>query len=511
MGIIFPERTIASSAVEHVTDHNFLAELLDRSGGFTLGSTRAAHLAEHNAVHPAFALATRTNEAATIHLADHGTLHGDIVTVYAGIRGPHGVQSDSGNLAGYPGSFDGSIGSGGTWTDFAAFNAAGGGITSGKYRVFGTHTSPPAVTVKAGQEFWGDPATPATCTFAAGTSPMFRDGGSAKTGVKIKNINFVGFRGVISFPASGGWEVAYNDFTAENHAASLSGCIYAEGHSATPGPWVHHNRFHDTDSPLNLFVARSASLIEDNEFDSMVGSEPFKVALGAWNITLRHNWCHDFAIAAEDRGFWFDFWNAGITIEWNLIEDVGVGIEMEANPGRVGLGNAEGPWLTESPFTDPPNPFNVLRYNYIRNCRHQGIRNHGSADHEAYGNVLEHNQQDAQTGLPDGEITNYVNTHHTLPISQGHQASDLKDNFYHHNRVTTMSSGTNKRASSLVVDAGGPDSTPYLNNTKNNRWDFNEYHLGSLLGNAGIFAWGTGKSWAQWQALPQDVNGSAVA
>jgi hypothetical protein len=427
----------------------------------------------------------------------------------AGIRGLHGPQTNQANLPGYPGSFDGSIGSGGTWTDFAAFNSAGAGITNGKYRVFGTHTSPPAVTVKAGQEFWGDPANPATCSFAAGTTKMFTDNGSAKAGVKIQNISFVGFRSTLDCAASGGWDIAYNDFLTENHIGG-SGCVRMGAHSATPAPWIHHNKFRSTNNPLSMQDSRSGILIEDNEFDNINGSEPFKVSLGCWNVTLRHNWCHDFATNDEDRGFWYDFWNTGLVIEWNRIEDVGVGIEMEANPGRVGNDNAAGPWLLTAPFTNPPNPFIKIRYNYIRNCRHQGIRNHGSADMEVYRNVLSQNQQSAQTGLPDGEITNYVNTHHIGTIAAGHQASDLKDNNYHHNQITTMGSGTNKRASSMHVDAGISDNTPWLNNTKNNQWDYNEYHLGTLLGNAGIFYWLANKSWAQWQALPEDANGSAV-
>jgi hypothetical protein len=365
--------------------------------------------------------------------------------------------------------------------------------------------------VKAGQEFWGDPANPATLTYAAGTNAMFTDGGSAKANVKINNFTVVGFRGTFTCGSSSGWEMAYNDFTAENHVSG-SGVIKAPGQQSAPVHQVHHNKFHGTDSPINVLDSRAGMLIADNEFTNMTGSEPFKVALDSWNVTMRHNWVHDIT-GDEDRGMWFDFWNAGVLIEWNLIESVGVGIEMEANPGRVGLNNPDGKWLTLPPFTNPPNPFNTIRYNYIRTSRHQGIRLHGSADHDIYMNTLEHNHQGIQTGLPDAEVALYINQHHLDPLASGGQGSDLKDNTVRYNHVTPMNSGVNVRAGSLVVQGGGgqPDPTPYVNNTKNNVWNHQDYHLGTLLNDSAIFNWNANKSWTQWQAVPQDVNSTAVA
>jgi hypothetical protein len=406
----------------------------------------------------------------------------------AGIRGVHGPQSASSALPGYPASFDGTIGSGGTYATVAA--AASGAAPGAVLLILpGTYTSPAPATVKAGQEYWGDPAG-VTLSFAAGTASMFTDGGSAKAGVKIVNVTFVGFVAPIDCSASGGWEVAYCDMSAENAASGIGGLVRAYQQHATPGVWVHHSTFHDSVNPLKLQDSTSGVLVEDCEFYNITGSDSFKPCLGTTGVTFRHCYIHDMDAAHSARGLWFDFHNQSGLIEWCDISGCDVGIEFEANPGSV-MGM----------------PGNVARYNYVHGCNHHGIRLMGSSDHQVYGNLVGPNQQAAQVGLQDCELFLYIDATHI-----NSQGSDLRGNLLKNNIVTTPTSGTNKRASALQVQsgAGQPDPTPYVNNSKGNIFLGNSYFLGTLLA-ANVFYWNANKTWTTWQAIPQDSGGSAAA
>jgi hypothetical protein len=194
-----------------------------------------------------------------------------------------------------------------------------------------------------------------------------------------------------------------------------------------------------------------------------------------------------------------------------------MGIEMEANPGRFGLNTAAGPWLTEAPFTDPTNPFSVIRYNSIRNCRHGGIFLAGCVDHDVYGNDLYRNQTDQQIGI-ESEIRLMLTDQEHRAIGDGDgQGTDLKDNYIHDNLVEVhpaVGGHQPKRAAStqIIVAPGTWDPTPYQDNSKNNDWDLNNYKLNRVITTGDTFPWdGSGaRSWAQWQALPQDVNSVAV-
>jgi hypothetical protein len=443
-------------------------------------------------------------------------------TEFPGIRGLHGPQTDQANLPGYPGAFDGSIGSGGTWTDFAAFNSAGGGVNDGVYRVFGTHTSPATVTYKSGQQFWGDPANVPLLTFAAGTNPMFTDGGTAKPNAKFMNMRIVGFQAQIKARASAGVEVAYCDLSAE--VGTGTGCVDAVQNVVSgAGPHIHHNYFHDTGTtsgPIGTYQARPSlgMVIEDNEFNNILGGDGWKAAVGSYGLVIRHNWCHNFTGSAAAHGIWLDFWNAGYVIEWNLIENLGTGIELEANPGRKGLNNAGGSWLLDAPFTDPANPGGIIRYNAIRYCRHVGIQIGGSSDLEVYGNRVYRVQTDEQLGI-EAHINLLLTDHmfNPLPTDQG---SDLKDNAISNNFVEvqpTIAGHQPKRAVNMQIL--GLESGPYASNTKLNNIDFNNYKMNRALTSGDLFGWpaasginqpGVAKTWAQWQAIPEDANSTAV-
>jgi hypothetical protein len=442
----------------HGTHHSIMASLLGLSDVSV--SDPAAHVAMHNAIH---------------------------VYCNVGIRGLYGVRSSSADISTWPSSFDGTIGSGGTFASISA--AATNGVANGVYRILpGTYSNPAQATVKAGQQFWGDTAG-VTLSAPAGATPAFSDGGTAKAGVKIMNITFVGFTKQVDCAASGGWEVGYCDLSAYVGTSSSGGAIWAYQQTATPGVWVHHCKIHDSSNSVKLQDSTSGVLVEDCEIYNITGSDSWKPCLGTTGVVLRHNYIHSMDAANSARGIWYDFHNYGGTVEWNDISGADVGIEMEANPGSVQGGAG-----------------NIVRYNYVHGCNHHGIRLHGSSDHQVYGNFVGPNQQAAQVGIVDAEISMYINAGH---FSQG---SDLLNNTFNDNFVSTPNSGANKRGASLFVQAGTgqPDPTPYTNGTKNNQFLRNQYHVGTLLG-SNTWYWNANKTFAQWQAVPQDAAGTAVA
>jgi parallel beta-helix repeat protein len=508
MAFIFPARTVASTAQQHLDDHNLLASLLDRAGGYTLSSTPAQHLAEHNAIHTPFGLAQRTlDDTAATHLSDHTTMHTNIVTVYAGIRGVWGQQASTGDVPNWPVAFDTSTNNFTTLQN--AVNAAG---TGRKFEITGNITFTAALLPHASDEFWIDPGATVS---GAGIQAFSDNGLATPSGVKIMNGTFSGFTNVVRNTAAAGWEVAYCDF-----ASATSQCIYVHGSLATPQIWLHHSKFHDTGNPIEmghtsvqarLDQGTDGPLIEDCEFTALTGSDAFKIGVGSVGAIVRHCWSHDFA----GRGFWFDYDNFDNVIEWCLIEDHtgadGMGIEFEANRGTHG--NLFGD-------TDPQGPGNIARYNYIRNNDHVGISIQGSSDMQIYGNYFYRNQPVNQTGIADGEIQLYVNGHHTGPASAGHQRSDLAGNLIHNNYIEitpTIGGHGAKRGVGLVVTVDAsylPSETPYVSNTKGNDFSADDYKLNRVASSSDLFYWDEGgagnKTWAQWQAIPQDADGSAV-
>jgi hypothetical protein len=496
MAFIFPTRTTSSTAQEHVNDHNLLASLLDRAGGFGLNSTRADHLAEHNAIHPAFSLPTRTNESAAIHLTDSTTLYTDVVKVYAGPRGATGPRAST-SIPEWPVSFTTTINPGAT----AIQDAIAAGSINDKFRLTaGTYAITTQIIPKSGQEFWAENGV--TITFASGMSYPFKN--NAVPNVKVMNLTML--------PASGGvatntavlggtrdvvdaghhWTVAYCDITG--------GLVNDLSLAVQYGNdwWCHHNYLHDTyDGPIGGMWARNV-LVEDNMLGEPTGTPTTGHVAGnkvseAKGITYRHNRCR-----TRRSQIWFDGWCDGV-IEWNLLED---GFEAGVNSEINGLNG----WGKDSSYTDTtPSPGIDIRYNYCRNNGWSGIWLQCSALNRVYYNVTENNgTSQPNPGFPV-ELYEYMETR----TDNGNSGDDLdlKNNYFHHNFVTPLSTG---RGAAIQVASSTDGSGAYLTNPaapKNNVWDYNTYHLAALTGSR--FSWNGTKTWAQWQAVPQDVNGEA--
>ncbi len=509
MSYPFPTRTLSSTLADHLDDHNTIATILGETP-FTANSTRDEHLAEHNALHPAFGLPTRAlGDSATFHLNDHATIHTNLIQTYAGIRGNWGQQLNTTDVPGWPVAFTSSHS---TFLSLqTAVNAAGTGRV---FRITNSMTFTASLTPHTNDQFWFDPGVIITGT--ALTIPAFTDGSVNRTSVKFMNGSFTGFRSTLSFTATGGFEAAYCNFTNENTGGLDSqGSIHIGANPATPVAYVHHNKFHATGNPFHLYQNHTGARIEDNEFTGITptgASGAFKLATDAFYIQFGHNWIHDIT-GATDRGLWLDFWLAGCVIEWNMFDTVGVGIEIEACPGTLGLSDlgSNPPWIGNHP-TDITTK---IRRNYVRNCRHGALFIAGSSECEIYENYLYRNQTAQQVGI-ESEIELLETDQHFRAIGNGDgQGTDTRNNSIHNNYVEiqpTIAGHQPKRGGGLQVITGTAltDVTPWTSNAKNNRWDNNSYVLNRAVGSADTFYWQGNKSWAQWQALPQDANSGAA-
>jgi hypothetical protein len=479
----FPDRTLSSTAEEHLEDHVTIGEILERSL-LTISSTPDEHLAEHNALHPDFGLALRSRglDGPSTHLLDQETIHALLIQTYAGIRGLWAPQSNPANIPGYPGSFNATIGSGGTYATIAAAIAAEG-TGSVMQLLAQSHSLSGAVNPKLGQQFWGHPSG-ATVTGSTAIHGFDDAGSSTPQNVKIINVTFTGLNNPVRNGVSTGWEIAYCDLSGAAGAV-----VYGRG-----SPWIHHNKVHDTPTSFDM-RATAPCVAEDNEISGLTSSEANKIATRYANTVFRHNWIHDNNVGAQ-CGIWLDTGAVdqepdNALIEWNLVEESAYGIVLEADFGG-----------------------SVVRYNYVTGCLYSGIKLQAADACEVYGNVLYGNQT-AGAGAPIlAELQLYVEGGDIGLASRG----KCTNNSFHNNDVTVIGASPRRGSAFQFNDPGQiVDKTDWANNTKNNDWDFNAYHLGSRLSDTNIFQWpdvngaGLNKSFAQWQALPQDANGFAVA
>jgi Right handed beta helix region len=503
MAYPFPTRTLSSTLADHLDDHNTIAATLGEAG-FTAASTREEHLAEHNSLHPTFGLPTRAlGDSATFHLNDHGTIHANLIQAFSGIRGNWGQQLNTANVPGWPGAFTSSHS---TFLSLqTAVNAAGTGRI---FRVTNDMTFTSSLTPHTNDQFWFDPGVLITGT--ALNVPAFTDGsftstGTNRAGVKFMNGSFTGFRGTLDGRSSSGWEIAYCDFTDTNNPDNLWKAVNP-GQNAVPKTFIHHCKFFDVFNPIWGYQIFGGMTIEDCEFTTIAAGPDStnKWLVGSSNCTMSHCWLHD----NSNEGTWVDYGNFNITIEWCEINNNGnAGIFWEANPATYG-GQPSG-----------SGPGNTCRYNYIHDNAHDAIKVHACAGMEIYGNYLYRNQTAAQTGLPDAEVAFYINNFQFAP-DPGGQASDLRNNNVHNNYIEvtpTIGGHAAKRGAILRVDTGASltSVTPWVTNTKLNNWSDNYYKFNRALTSTDLMGWVlahqtfTNKTWAQWQALPQDATSGA--
>ena len=183
------------------------------------------------------------------------------------------------------------------------------------------------------------------------------------------------------------------------------------------------------------------------------------------DLTIANNWVHH----NEKDGLWIDGDGAGSVMENNLCEDNGrTGITVEIGASVV------------------------VRNNTVRRSGEEGILISASRDTTVTGNTLEDNQFGIGLFLDFGRLAE----------SYPFWTVDLSGNTIANNRVT-VSAG---QLAALLTFVGTGDRTPYLTNTKKNQFQGDAYSAPSTTGN--WFVWNGNKTFAQWQAIPQDATGS---
>jgi parallel beta-helix repeat protein len=455
----------------HAADHNTIHATVGLSLPTNLTITSAGHLAHHNTIHGAADLGLPTNitQGATGHIAAHTAISGWMAQATAGIRGAYGQQLSTANVPGWPGSFTSSHS---TFSSLqSAVNAAG---TGRKFEITASMAFTATIAPHASDEFWFDPGV--TITMSGG--PLQAIAASGANNVKVMNGKFVGFNDAfINSTGSTGWEVAYCELDGNDVTTYGTNVV----------KWVHHNKVHRLRGDAWASYQLVDGIIEDNEYGpsmtSAIGGQGNKIVQTV-RMKYRHNWIHDIGPTTTDvsDGIWLDFKNWDAIVEWNLVADcAGYGINLEAN------------YQANDSFT------NTLRYNTVRNSGLSGINLSGSSHTNIYQNVFSNNSLVSGSGET------------SMGINQGQidsQGAELKENYVHHNQITTKNP-TSLWAARLYIDATITDPTPYRDNTKHNNWDYNSYDVPSPTGN--YWRWDTtNKTFAQWQALPQDVNGTAV-
>lgn len=300
-------------------------------------------------------------------------------------------------------------------------------------------------------------------------------------GVIVRNLvirNAPRYKCVDVYGSSNDWLIDHNE---------ISGCAQGVAFGGgSAGTRVTFNRIHHTVTPYGSYRATSG-LIEGNEFadngEGVTSATEPKIS-GTTNITIRKNWAHHVKHGAA---FWADGDNTGYLFEENIIEDTareGLMIEI-SGPG-------------------------IVRNNVIRRIGVSGIFLSTSRDVQVYGNTIDGAWRGINLFLNCGVVYKQDGTiggpDYPYPGAIGF---DLRNNQIRDNSVTVrLGAQGDVTASSFgwLSDCTPALLQPYLSNAKANTFTRNRYVVPTLPGS--WWFWGGFKTWAQWQAIPQDIGGT---
>lgn len=271
---------------------------------------------------------------------------------------------------------------------------------------------------------------------------------------------------------------AFRDFSSGwiVRNCEVEGCIDGvslPGGSTLQRCLVHDNIGNPTSSDVGArgggyvfncaYGATATITVDDNEF---YNNGPEQKSIDASVINWTDNWLHD-----EYVGIWCDGYASGSTITGNTIEDTeGAGIMWEQC--QDGL----------------------IYANTIRRAGEAGIFVSTSKNNEIYDNTLE----ECWRGIHLFLDFNAIGSQPWNP--------DLSDNNVHDNSVTLGTrSGSIANLFSYIGTPSTSSLAPYLDGTKNNLFIDNTYTAPST---GSWWFWGNAhKTFAQWQAIPQDAAG----
>lgn len=336
----------------------------------------------------------------------------------------------------------------------------------------GLHTANGSNTPKSGDVFVGQYGAIIDGTgwvSADNTQAFFRAHLADIDSVTIKNLVLRNFpqRAIHTwYQFSDGWIMDYNEIYTGQCGISVPNSSY-----------VRHNYIHDCNGPSSggsipngAYIVSLAHdiLFEDNRF-SFCG-ETQKIIDITTNVTFRRNYIHN----CLGPGIWYDGDNTGILVEDNILEDnatMGIMIEISGQ--------------------------SVIRRNTIRRSGDSGIFLSTSKDADVYSNILEDNFR---------SVNLFANC---ASVGGGAIGWDLANNSIHDNTIRVPNT-----VGVLVsaVSTSGPCSATYTDPAiKNNRFLNNAYYVpAAILGNP-IWYNEAGKTWAQWQAIPQDPGSSLTS
>jgi hypothetical protein len=382
----------------------------------------------------------------------------------------------------------------------SAVNAGG---TGRKFEITDSFALTAVIQPHANDEFWFDDGV--TITRGAAISNAIKPA-TAVDGVKVVNGRFDGFNAatgtgnggatdcVISSNGGSFWQVGrcevVNSYILVQFGIGAGFCLTYLCHMQGIGGAITGFAGHDQEFRDNYFDGCGDSSSTGGH--KMVGTD---------GMYFHHN---RFRGCARG-GLWFDTGNSRALVEWNIIEDTGGaspmgGIVFERNcwenEGIIGVDQGTKILISNGNH-------NIVRYNLLQNNLDVAL-----AVLQSSGNVFYENTciGDVINQPNNGSIHLKHDGDQVVNMDGFDMTTDCEENHFNYNHITQLA--TNRDAVDFdVVDE--VDTTPYVNNTKDNSFDHNDYNLDSAAHVA--FLWvGVAKIFTEWQAIPQDVNGSAV-
>jgi parallel beta-helix repeat protein len=346
----------------------------------------------------------------------------------------------------------------------------------------GVHQVTASITPRTGQTIIGQYSAildGTGWTTSDETAAAFRcTAGNAATDVTIKNliIRNMPKKGIYDAETCFRWSIDNNEIHN-----SQWGAIVTAG-SLLRANRLHHNGQGVNGGNYNVYVTAQygstmCTLLENNEI-AYGGVE--QKAMNTGCVNWRNNWVHH-----NDRdGIWNDGEGNGGIIEGNLVEDnARTGIHIELSYGFI------------------------VRNNTVRRSGDQAIMLSTSRDNRVENNILEDNFRGLAIFLSCGSM-----------LQSWPWKPDLSNNLLINNSVLVGTSPSGQIAAyfSTTSDCSARDAqgnllfdvTPYLDGTKNNRFESNKYAVPDI--NASWWLWNGWRNWAQWQELGHDVNGTMI-
>lgn len=257
---------------------------------------------------------------------------------------------------------------------------------------------------------------------------------------------------------------------------------FVTGISVGTGGIISHNFIHHNvgDSESSNPALRGGGLSQNSAEGTQIiynevsynGFEQKCGAFGSDRVNRDVYVAHNFFHHNLGNGIWIDTYGDGTIIENNLIEDNGgVGIDIEQTTGVI------------------------VRNNTVRrHANGEGIYVTVTRDSMVTGNVCEDNLY----GI--GLRLDYASLYPASELFPWNQ--DLTNNTISGNTISVFDG---QHASWLTVVGG--DTTPYDSNARNNQFVDNIYIVPNPV--AAYWRWvSANKTFAQWQAVPQDTGGS---